>query len=73
MYDCTIHVHVQQTGARTEQLEGQRVERALDPHTRAQVVAEASERLADESFSLVIEVDGWMVRKRGSQVGDQTP
>ena len=71
--DSTIHAHVQQAGARAEQLERRRVERALDPDTRAQVVAETGERLGDESFSLVIEVDGWMVRERASQWGLKPP
>ena len=71
--DATIHVHVQRAGQRAGQLAQARVERALNPATRAQVVAQAGQAVGAEPFSLVIEMDGWMVRERGSQWGLKPP
>lgn len=71
--DSTIHAHVEQAGARAEALHQARVNRAVDPATRAEVVAEAKEALGDQAFSLVIEMDGWMVRERGPQWGLKPP
>lgn len=67
--DTTIHSHVNQAGERALALEEDRVERALNPATRAQVVAEAAASVGSQPFSLVIEMDGWMVRERGTQWG----
>lgn len=71
--DTTIHAHAQRAGARAEALAAQRVERALEPATRAEVVTEAKARTKAEAFSLVIEMDGWMVRERGGQWGLKPP
>jgi len=71
--DTTIHTHVQQAGARAQALENERVERALNPATRADVVAEAQRQWGAQEFSLVIEMDGWMVRERGAQWGLKPP
>jgi hypothetical protein len=71
--DATIHRHVQQVGARAETLTQTRVERALAPPTRPEVVAEAAAALGGRSFSLVIEMDGWMVRERAAQWGLKPP
>ncbi len=71
--DSTIHAHVQSTGARAEALREERIERALEPETRAEVVAETSRHLPAGDFSLVIMMDGWMVRERGSQWGLKPP
>jgi hypothetical protein len=71
--DSTIHAHVQSAGARAEALRRERIERALDPKTRGQVVAEASEHLPAGDFSLVIMMDGWMIRERGAQWGLKPP
>lgn len=71
--DSTIHAHVEQAGARAEALHQARVDRAVDPATRAEVVAEAKGALGDQAFSLVIEMDGWMVRERGPQWGLKPP
>ena len=71
--DTTIHVHVQRAGQRAGQRAQARVDRALAPATRTQVVAEAGRRVGREPFSLVIEMDGWMVRERGSQWGLKPP
>jgi hypothetical protein len=71
--DTTIHTHVQRAGQRAVQLTEARVERALEPATRAEVVGEARANLGEEPFSLVIEMDGWMVRERGVQWGLKPP
>lgn len=71
--DSTIHSHVQSVGARAEELREERQERALEPDTRADVVAEASEHLPAAGFSLVIMMDGWMIRERGPQWGLKPP
>lgn len=67
--DSTIHAHVQLAGERAESLRTERVERALDPATRLDVVREAREELPSQPFSLVIMMDGWMIRERGAQWG----
>jgi hypothetical protein len=71
--DSTIHNHVRQAGARAEALREERIERALEPETRAEVVAEAAEHLPAGEFSLVIMMDGWMIRERGAQWGLKPP
>jgi hypothetical protein len=49
------------------------VERALEPATRPQVVAEAAGAADSGEFSLVIELDGWMMRERGAEWGLKPP
>ncbi len=71
--DSTIHAHVQSAGARAEALREERVERALSTETRQDVVREAAEDLPSAPFSLVIMMDGWMVRERGEQWGLKPP
>lgn len=71
--DATIHAHVRQAGARAEALATARTERALEPATRGEVVAQAKRDLGEQPFSLVIEMDGWMVRERGTQWGLKPP
>ena len=56
-------------GKRAEELANRRVERASEPRTRVEVVNEAKESMPLGGFSLVIMMDGWMVRERGSQWG----
>jgi hypothetical protein len=63
--DSTIHQHVQTAGARAAWLHEERVERALDVSTRADVVGEAAREAPAGPFSLVLMMDGWMVRERG--------
>ena len=67
--DSTIHSHVQKRGTQAEELATRRTERALEPRTREEVVKEAKERMPSTAFSLVIMMDGWMVREIGSQWG----
>ena len=71
--DATIHHHVAQAGARAEAQAEQRVERALDVQTRAQVVEEAKAEAPRQEFSLVLMLDGWMIRERGAQWGLKPP
>lgn len=70
--DATIQAHVQQAGARVEAARAARVERAMSPATRGQVVAEAS-REAPRDFALAIMMDGWMARERGADWGLKPP
>lgn len=67
--DATIQRHVQEAGERAVGLEQERVERALSVETRAEVVAEAGRDCPQGEFSLVIMMDGTMVRERGPQWG----
>ena len=67
--DATIHHHVQRAGKRAEALSGERVERALSPQTRGEVIAEAKADTADGECSLVLMLDGWMIRERGEDWG----
>jgi hypothetical protein len=71
--DCTIHHHVSQAGERAQSQAQERVERALDVHTRAEVVAEARAAVGSQPFSLVLMLDGWMLRERGEQWGLKPP
>lgn len=71
--DSTIYAHVQLAGARAEALREERVERAISTETRQEVAREAAEKLPTEPFSLVIMMDGWMVRERGEDWGLKPP
>jgi hypothetical protein len=71
--DSTIHQHVQTAGARAAWLHEERVERALDVSTRADVVREAGQEAPRGPFSLVLMMDGWMVRERGGDWGLKPP
>jgi hypothetical protein len=66
--DSTIRNHVQTAGQRAETHAERCAERALEPATRAEVVAEAGRDLPD-IFDLVIMLDGWMSRERGEKWG----
>ncbi len=67
--DTTIHQHVQKVGRQAQRLHQQRIERALEPATRAEVVAEAGSDLPRGPVAMVIMMDGWMGRQRGPQWG----
>ena len=67
--DSGIHGHVQKAGGRATELEQERVERALDVETRGEVVAEAGRDVRAGEFSLVIMMDGTMLRERGPEWG----
>jgi len=67
--DSGIHRHVQKAGARAMESEQERVERALDVESRGEVVAEAKREGPAGEFSVVIMMDGTMLRERGPQWG----
>lgn len=71
--DATIHRHVERAGARAQAQAAVRVQRALDPQTRAQVVAQAKAQIPAGEFALVLMLDGWMIRERGAQWGLKPP
>lgn len=73
MDDSTIHKHVQEVGRRAQKLHEDRIERALDPATRAEVVAEAGRQGTPGPTAMVIMMDGWMGRQRGPQWGLKPP
>lgn len=67
--DSTIQNHVRRHGMRIEERREEQVGEALDPATRPEVVKRAADEYRGEEFSLVIMVDGWMVRERGLDWG----
>ena len=67
--DATIHCHVQTRGREAEALAEQRIERAVSVDTRSEVIAQAKRDLPRGPFSLVLMMDGWMVRERGADWG----
>ncbi|MCX7011371.1 MAG: UPF0236 family protein [Candidatus Sumerlaeota bacterium] len=67
--DAAIHRHVQVKGMDALALENERVLRALSLEHRAEVVAEAKRHLPRGEFSLVIMMDGTMLRERGPDWG----
>ena len=67
--DSTIHRCVQRKGARAEAQCEARVDRAVSVETRGEVAREAKARAPKEPFSLVVMLDGWMVRERGADWG----
>ena len=71
--DSAIHRHVALAGGRAQSQARARVERALDVHTREEVVAEARTEVGKQPFSLVLMLDGWMLRERGAQWGFKPP
>lgn len=71
--DATIHRHVAQAGERAEAQAEERKERALDIQTRAEVVVQAKAAAPRGEFSLVLMLDGWMIRERGGQWGLKPP
>lgn len=72
MADSTLRNHVQSAGQRAEAHAARRMERALEPATRAEVVVEAG-RDVPRDFDLVIMLDGWLSRERGAQWGLKPP
>lgn len=67
--DSTIHVHVSQVGGRAEKLSEARVEVALNPESRPQVIEASRREDVGASFSLIIEMDAWKIRERGKDWG----
>ena len=71
--DSTIQRHVCEQGAMIQERRDRKVQEALDPATRHQVVKQAAEECRDEEFSLLIMLDGWMIRERGQDWGLKPP
>ena len=67
--DSTIHREVQRAGSRAAALREERVKRAHDTTQRKEVEEEAGKNLPKIPFSLVIMMDGWMIRERGEDWG----
>ncbi len=67
----TIRKHVQILGAQAQRQQELRTQRALDPHTRPEVlrVAQAKAPNALKTFSLVVMMDAWKGRERGPDWG----
>lgn len=67
--DSTIQHHVVEQGARIERRRKDEIGEALDPATRPAVIGQAKRRFKGQDFSLVIMLDGWMIRERGDEWG----
>jgi hypothetical protein len=67
----TIRKHVQILGAQAQRQQERRTQRALDPHTRLEVLREAQAKAPNalKTFSLVVMMDAWKGRERGSDWG----
>jgi hypothetical protein len=67
----TIRKHVQILGAQAQRQQELRTQRALDPHTRPEVLREAQVKAPNalKAFSLVIMMDAWKGRERGPDWG----
>jgi Uncharacterised protein family (UPF0236) len=63
----SIHKHVQRLGAKAQQQEQTRAQRALDAATRPEVARQAQAQAPNAlpKYSLVISMDAWKVRERG--------
>ena len=68
-----IFKHVQRIGADTRMEHELQTSRALDVRTRQEVIKEARAAAPRNPFSLVIMMDGWMIRERGEQWGLKPP
>lgn len=71
--DSTIQQYVCKEGERVQALRDERIEEAVNPATRSNVVRQAAKRCRGAEFSLVIMLDGWFVRERGEQWGLKPP
>jgi len=68
--DSMVHRYVQDYGGRVEEHLEQETERILEPATRQEALAELEDPVdAGADNSLVIMMDGWMIRERGEQWG----
>jgi hypothetical protein len=67
----TIYKHVQIMGREAQRQQQARTERALNPATRAEVTQQAEARAPNalKAYSLVISIDAWKARERGSDWG----
>lgn len=67
----TIRKHVQILGDQAQRQHQWRTQRALDPHTRPEVLREAQAKAPNalQAFSLVLMMDAWKGRERGPDWG----
>lgn len=71
--DSTFHRLVQKAGARAREEEKRRERESRIPAFREAMIRRAGEKNPPGSFSLLIMMDGWMARERGSQWGLKPP
>lgn len=69
----TVWRHVQAQGAACRQQAEAQTDRALEPSTRGEVIAQARRDHGCQRFSLVIMMDAWKIRERGEQWGLKPP
>lgn len=69
--DATIHRRVQEAGQEAIEQIQRRVERAFPPSSAPPT--RAGQRSSESAFSLVLMMDGWMIRERGPQWGLKPP
>jgi hypothetical protein len=67
--DSQLQRLVQRAGKRAEEASRKRVDSAFTPSGRARMVRKAARDLRDEEFSLVLMLDGTMLRSRGEDWG----
>jgi hypothetical protein len=67
--DSTIARQVGEAGQQARELQDRQEREARIPACREQLIAQTRRELAGRDFSLVIMMDGWMVRHRGEQWG----
>lgn len=67
--DSTIARHVQKAGTRAREVQQQQERDARVPLLRERMVEKAAESFSCENSSLLIMMDGWMVRHRGDDWG----
>jgi len=71
--DSRIHRHVQKAGERAREEEKRREREAQIPALREETVRQAGKEHPRGSFSLIIMMDGWMARERGTDWGLKPP
>ena len=71
----SIHKHVQRLGAKAQQQEQARADRALATATRPEVARQAQAQAPNalQRYSLVISMDAWKARERGPDWGLKPP
>jgi hypothetical protein len=71
----SIHKHVQRLGAKAQQQEQARADRALAAATRPEVARQAQAQAPNalQRYSLVISMDAWKARERGPDWGLKPP
>lgn len=67
--DSLLQRLVQRVGAREKELSRARIEEALKPEAKEQRARQVRRELKNESFSLVVMIDGCMLRARGPEWG----